>query len=455
MVRPDQIKGPLPSDREIYKTAIFLSLPAVAEMLLTSLIQMADTIMVGFLGHEAIAAVGITTQPRMIALCIFFALNVGVTAICARSKGEGSRENANSCLRQGMMIALGLSLVVAALMFQFAQPLLRLAGANDEMMPDALVYFRIMMVGLVVQVQTLLITAAQRGTGNTKISFTINLTANIVNVIFNYLLIGGNLGFPKLGVAGAAVASVIGLTVGLGMALWSVLRRDSYLHLSFKVRWKPDWEMLRRIYRVGSNALLEQLAMRVGFLIFARIVANLGTADFATHQIGMQLLNISFAVGDGMSAAATALVGQNLGAKRPDLSIIYGKTAQRIALVPSSILFVAFFFAGGFLVSLFSREAEIIAIGAGIMKIAAVIQVFQISQVIFFGCLRGAGDNRFVAALMLITVTVVRPVMSFLMVNLLGWGITGAWYAVFIDQMVRYILAFRRFSGGKWTEKVV
>lgn len=447
--------GEIPSAKEAYQLTLKLALPAVAETMLASVIQTMDTIMVGVLGPAAIASVGITNQPRMIAMALFMALNIGITAICAHSKGEKRQDNARSCLKQGLVVSLLLGILVSALLFTFSFPLMKLAGANSEIIGDANTYFRIMMVGTLIQSMTLTITAAQRGVGNTKISFKINMTANLVNVFFNFCLINGNLGFPKLGVAGAAIASVIGLSVGLVMAISTLIPKTTYLHLSLKAHWKPDWRMLQRIWAIGSNAALEQLAMRVGFFLFARIVADLGTTNFATHQICMQLLNLGFTVGDGMSIAATALVGQNLGAKRPDLSILYGKCAQRIGICFSVVLFSLFFFLGGPLVSLFTNDLTVIQIGARLMRIAAIVQIFQVGQVIYSGCLRGAGDNRYVALVMLITTTLLRPTISFLCVNILQFGIIGAWAAVAADQFLRFVLMAKRFASGKWTEKKV
>ncbi|NLD51479.1 MAG: MATE family efflux transporter, partial [Clostridiales bacterium] len=196
--------GPLPDDRSAYQEVSRIALPAVAEMVLVSLISSADTIMVGTLGKNAIAGVSLPTQPRMIMLAVFFALNVGVTAIVARRKGEERREAANATLRNAIMLVLALSLVIMVTVVLLAEPLMRLAGGNTNtpddaiVLHDAIVYFKIMAFGLPVTAISMCINAAMRGVGNTKLTMRVNVISNLVNIFFNYLLIGGRLGFPRL-----------------------------------------------------------------------------------------------------------------------------------------------------------------------------------------------------------------------------------------------------------------
>lgn len=450
LIKHHLIQGPLPSGREAYTTFMKIALPAVVEMMLISLIGAADTIMVGALGPYAIAAVGLTGQPMMILLALFFALNIGVTAIVARRKGEGNQKDANLCLRQALMISGALSLVITAVAVIFAEPMLVLAGAKADTLPSATHYFQIVNSGLIFRALSMTISAAQRGIGNTRVSLRINLTANIVNVCLNFVLIEGRFGFPALGVEGAAIATLIGNTVGFSLGLFSILQQGGFLRVSLRDSWKPHWEAIRSIVKIGGSAMLEQIALRVGFFLYARIVAELGTNAFATHQICMQALNLSFSMADGLGIAATSLVGQNLGAKRPDLSLVYGKVGQRLALLASVILFLIFIFGRTFIVGLFTDDALIIQRGAAIMVIAAFIMPFQTTTAVSSGSLRGAGDTKFVAITMLMSVGIMRPLVSFIMAFALGWGLAGAWYAIIVDMSVRLFILFRRFSSGKW-----
>lgn len=451
MVKPEQIKGDIPTSKEAYTTAFKIAWPSAIETALVSLVGSIDTMMVGGLGAAAIAAVGITNQPKFILLAMIFSLNVGVTAIVARRRGQNDKDGANSCLRQSLIICFGLALVMAAVGFYFARPILVFAGAESDVIELAVGYFRILMVSLVFTSISLTINAAQRGSGNTKISMRTNLAANGVNLVCNFFLINGIWIFPKFGVNGAAMATVIGSVVGCIMSIRSLYRANSYVRLSFKGGLKFDKQTMKGLLAVSGSAMVEQVFMRVGFFAYAKIVATLGTVAFATHQICMNVINISFSFGDGLSIASSSLVGQSLGAKRPDMAIIYGKIGQRMSFIISTALFFLFVFGRNFIMDLFTDDPKIIALGAIILIIIAFTTHVQTSQVVISGCLRGAGDTTFVAMGSFISIGVIRPLLTYLLCIPLGFGLIGAWAGLFADQLLRLVINYRRFSQGKWT----
>lgn len=451
MLRKEQILGELPSSATIYRNFFKIAWPSALEAFLVAMIVVVDTMMVGSLGKRAITAVGITSQPRLVLLAAIFSLNIGVTAVSARRKGQGDQEGANQTLRAGIILCTVISLFVSLLGYIFAKDILVFTGAEKSYLKDAVNFFRILMISIPFQSLNLTINAAQRGCGKAKISLTTNVTSNIVNIIFDFLLINGIGFFPRLGVKGAAIATTTGAIVAFCISLATLFRKNAYLSLHYKAGWALQKMVIVPIMMVSSSAFLEQICMRLGFLAYAAIVARIGTTEYATHIICMNILNLSFCFGDGLSIAASALVGQNMGSKRPDLSIIYGKTGQRLAFMISCIIFLVFIFGRSFLVSLFTNEADVIALGSNIMIISALCTHMQTSQVILNGCLRGAGDTAYVAGISLISVGVVRPVITWLLCYPIGLGLYGAWAALFIDQCFRFITSYRRFSGGKWT----
>ena len=463
MAPKELIRGEIPSQREIYKAVSTIAMPSMAEMVLMSLIGTVDLMRVGSLGSSAIASVGLTSQPRMIMLSMFMALNVGVTAIVARRKGEGRREDANSTLRNGLLLVIALSLIMGALAVGLRVPLMCLAGGNEstpyeaKVLADAATYFGIMMMALPLNAMTLCINAAQRGIGNTRTTLVVNMTSNLVNVVFNYLLIGGNLGFPALGVAGAAIASVIGIAVGFGMALITICfprHGGDFLHLRLRDDWRLQKENLLAISKIGGNAMLEQVALRIGFFIHARLVFGLGAEVYASHQIVIQFMTISFTFGEGIGVAGTSLVGQMLGRKRPDMAMIYGKVSQRMGLIAALMLMVILSLFRYPLVGMFvtPEEQHVAELAAQVMIILCLILPVQNSAVILSGCLRGAGDTKFVAKMMMLCVMIVRPVCTFLAVSVLGVGLVGAWVSSLIDIALRQITSYQRFSRGQWTK---
>ena len=453
----------LPSNRETYGKYIHLAVPSVCEMVLISLINMMDTVMVSGIGTDAVAAVGLVGQPRMIMLSMFFALNVGITAVVARRRGEKRQDAANATVRTAIVICIALSALLMALLIPLATPLMRFAGAEaGRTLEDATEYFIIMGIALPFQALSMALCAAQRGVGNTKLTMEVNITSNLVNILFNYLLINGIGPFPRLGVRGAAIATAIGLFVGFILSLTAMLRGSAggFLHISRRDSWKPDGEAGKALFKVASSAMVEQLAMRVGFFSYAKIVASLGTDAFAAHQICMQFMNLSFSCADGLGVAGTSLVGRILGAKRPDMAHIYGTLAQRFALMISLVLAACCILLRGPLVSMFiNRDAsqDVRVMAETIMVVLGLVQPLQMLSVVAAGALRGAGDVRYTARVMLITVTLIRPILALTGVYVAGTlmgrsdiALTAAWCATLCDMSVRMVLMLRRYKSGEW-----
>lgn len=453
LVKPDLRRGPLPGLRDAYSTAFSTAWASIAESFLIALISMADTVMVSGVGPHAIAAVGLVTQPRFIVLTLIMSLNMAVTSITARRKGQNDPDGAVRCLKQALLLSLVLSLALSGIAFLIRTPMLLFAGAQPDTLELAREYFEVILIGTPVNAIGMTVSAAQRGIGETRVSMAINLLANSINLVFNFLLIGGRLGFPAMGVRGAAMATVIGWGCGLVLAILSIAQRRGFLFVfSREISWAFDRQTLRSMFKVASGSFVEQICLRIGFLTYSKIVASLGTMMFAAHQICMNILSLSFSFGEGFGIAASSLVGQNLGAKRPDLSILYGKVCHRMSFFTCTAMFFLFTFAGKYMVGIFTDEPEILAVCVPVMFIAGIIIFAQASQMIYMGSLRGAGDTRYTAIISLICILIIRPLQAYIFVHPLGWGLVGAWVALIIDQYLRLFLTERRFSSGKWMQ---
>lgn len=445
------VQGELPSDADILKKTIQIAWPSMLESFMVALVGIVDTIMVSALGPSAIAAIGLTTQPKFICLAIFMSMSVAVSALVARRKGQGDREGANKVLCQSLLVVLLINLVITGIALSFANPIMRFVGTNADTHEMAVQYFRIIVGGQLFNAVNLIINAAQRGTGNTRIAMRTNLVSNLVNVVFNYLLIEGRFGFPSLDVRGAAIATVLGTIAAMLMALRSVSNYTGYLYLwRGRSALRFDRETLGSIANIGSSTLADQLFMRVGFLLYVMVVANLGTNAFAAHQIGMNILTVSFALGDGLSVAAISLVGQSLGEERKDLAKIYGGFCQRVGFICSILLATVYLLLSRGIFKMFTKEEEILEYGPMIMFFVVIIVLFQVAQVIYGGCLKGGGDTRFVAMVSLISVSFIRPFSGWLFVYPLHLGLVGAWMGLTLDQFVRMVLTHWRFKSDRW-----
>ncbi len=438
--------------RSFYSRAIKMAWPSVLESFFIALAGMIDTFMVSALGPAAIAAIGLTNQPKFIGLAVFFSISIAVSALVARRKGQNNQYGANQVLTTAIVVSLVLTVIVTAVMVFWADPILRLAGSNADTHELSKKYFVIIMGLCIFNTISIVINSAQRGSGNTKIAFTTNLVSTIVNVTFNFLLIEGRFGFPRLGVIGAALATMIGAGAAALMAIRSLFKKKSYVSIQFiiKNKIKPSYDALKSIAKLGSNMLVENFAMRVGFMTTAFLAANLGTEQFAAHNVGMQILSLGFAFADGMQVAAVSLSGQSLGAKKPDEAIAYGHVCQRIGLFISIALSIFLLLFGGNVYSLFFKEQHIIQYGLLIVKFITVIVLLQISQIIYGGCLRAAGDVKYTLMSTIISVTLIRSITTYVLVKIFDFGLAGIWLGVLSDQLSRYIFNSIRFKSKKW-----
>lgn len=441
--------------KELILEAIRMAWPAVLESFFVALAGMIDTMMVSTLGTYAVAAVGLTTQPKFIALALFLSSNIAVNALAARRFGQKNRENANKILYTAIVFVIISAVIISTITFIGADQIIRWCGSNADTHEAGVTYFRVIQAGMIFNVLSLVINAAQRGCGNTQIAMTTNVTSSIVNIVFNYLLIGGNFGFPRLGMFGAALATVLGTVVACIMSIISISKSDCFLSIPYiiKHKIKPGFDAFRSIISLSFNLLLENIAMRIGFLTTSIIAAKLGTDAFAAHQVGMNLLSLAFSLGDGMQVAAVALIGRSLGEKNTEKAKHYGNICQKIGFIISVVLAVIMFFFGREIFSLFFNKADILDMGVLISRYIMIIVLFQVSQIIFAGCLRGAGDIKYCLWASLISVTIIRTLVTWSLAGgILNLGLSGIWLGVLSDQLSRFIFLSIRFREGKWTE---
>ena len=441
----------------MYKKVLQIAWPAALEGLLLTLMNSFDTMMVGKLGPAAITSVGLCAQPRMIILLVAQAICTGTMAVIARRKGEGRQDAANSCLRQSLLLVTFIGILMTVLGVVLANPLLRLAGGTEETLPDAVIYFQVISLAFIPNCWAICICSAMRGIGKTRITMVVNVSANLVNIFLNYCLISGHLGFPALGVKGAAIATAIGTCVSSVIAIVVVMQKSGYLSLRPFKGFRFDKSTLGSIIKVGSGTILESVCMRIGFLLNGKLIAGVGTAAFAASQIVGQVSSLTFCLGDGVSSACTSLVGQSLGANTKKKAQAYVRVGERISIFMSIAIMLFAFFGRNWLPTLFTDD-RLVIYGCAVSFIVLLFGIYpQNMRVMLAGCLRGAGDVRYVAFVSLISVAILRPLLTFICCYPLNkafpaaqFAFTGPWISFVIDALVRWILLHTRVNKGQW-----
>ena len=288
-------------NRENFKVVIEMAWPAVIESFFVAFAGLVDSLMVSRMGSYAVAAVGLTTQPKFMGLSMFFAINVSVSALVARRFGQKEREDANRVFLTALYFVLIAAVILSITFVSAADPIIKLCGSSDATPEDiathaaAVTYFRIIMGGMIFNCIQMVVNSAQRGAGNTRITMRTNVTSNIVNIILNYLLIEGHFGFPALGIAGAALATVLGTVVSSVMSVISISGKDTFISIPyiFTEKISASFNALKSLIKVGYGIFFEQILMRIGFMATAVMAAKKGMDAMAAHQVGMNLMGKS------------------------------------------------------------------------------------------------------------------------------------------------------------------
>ena len=438
------------------KNVLSIAWPVLVGLLLGSLFGMIDMIMLGRipdpdLSAASIAAVGLTNQPLYIGLSLVQALNVGGTAITARYIGAQKTDKIPNVLSHIILLTLGLlAIPLSILGIRFSEEIIHFMGAKKDTLELAVLYFRIVLIGFIFQSYNFAISAALRGAGNTKTTLRVNLSVNLINVIGNAVLIYGLFGFPALGIAGAGISTTFSNILASIILTIYLLRTKGIIQLKLKNGFRLDKNIVFNLVKIGIPASLEQMALRIGILLFVKTVADLGTVVFASHQICLSILSLSFNPGQAFGIAASSLVGQNLGARNFSQAEECAKEARKMGSIISTMMAILFFIFGPQLASLYSSIPEVISNASKTLKIIAFVQPFQSSQLILSGGLRGAGDTFWPLISTFIGVLGIRLILAALFIKVFHFGLTGAWIAVFIDQFVRWGIIYIRFNTGKW-----
>ena len=435
---------------------INIAWPVLTELLLGTLFGMIDMIMLGRIKDTAaaaasVAAVGITNQPLFIGLSLVQALNIGGTAMVARYIGSKQLDKVENTVKHIVLLTqVFFVLPLSIIGLVFTREIMVFIGAQSDTLLVGVNYFRAIMVGFIFQSFNFSLSAVLRGAGDTKTPMKVNLKANFINVFGNAVLIYGLIGVPALGVTGAGISTAISNMIATVLLCVRLLSGKSVLKLDIKRRFKFDKNIMYNLIKIGIPASLEQMAMRIGIMIFIKVVAGLGTVTFAAHQICLSILGLSFTPGQAFGIAAASLIGRSLGEGKLDKADEYGKEARRIGSIISSIMAIILFVFGPQLVGLYTQDPEIIRMSSTALKIIAFVQPFQSSQLILAGALRGAGDTLWPLVSTFIGVIGIRSVLAYIFVTKLGLGLSGAWIAVFVDQFIRWLLIYLRYRTGKW-----
>lgn len=413
---------------------ISLALPAMAEQVLSTLLQYVDTAMVGQLGEAATASVNVTTTISWLMGSIMSAMGVASVALISRSIGQKNLEQCKKVAKLSFIASFGIGIVIEIIGLVLSPYIPFWMGADESICPAASEYFFIICIPLVLRCFSFVLGSAIRATKDTKSPMIINLSANVLNVILNYLLIYS----VGLGVTGAAIASAISYSLS-GMAMMVIFFRKAELHFSFS-KTKIDSLLIAETVKITIPVLGVNIASCMGYIVFAAIVTRMGTTVFAAHSIAVDAEEIFYMPGYGIRIATQTLIGIALG-KKDEQEFKEVVKASYIAVVcVSLVLGFTLYFVSYPLMCLFTSSANVAKLGSIVLKIVAFSEPFFAIMVVSEGIFYGMGKTKYCFYIETLSMWCVRIVSTYICIRILQLDLKAVWYCMIADNITKAVL---------------
>ncbi|SFJ81227.1 MATE family efflux transporter [Thermoflavimicrobium dichotomicum] len=437
------------------RIVLTLAWPAIVENILQTLVGFVDTLFVSELGLVEVSAVGITQTILQVYFAVFMAIGVGSTSLIARAIGANNIKEAQKVAKQSVLLSSWIGILFGLITLFFAEPILRLMGAEPAVLQQGTIYFRIVAVPSIFISLMFGLGSLLRGVGDTVSPMKAGFWMNGIHILLDYVLIFGLGPLPGFGIVGAAVATVVSRVVGVAI-LWIQLRKsETNIGKGWSRGWKADRSVLRSMIQISTPAAIERLIMRVGQVFYFGLILSLGTYTFAAHQIAGNIEAWSYLPGYGFAVAAATLVGQQLGAGRPKDAFSYGWISAGLCAVIMGFLGVFEFFGGEWAAHYFTRDASVIQQVGLALKIDAFKEIPLAIVLVLTGALNGAGDTKWPMISTAIGIWIVRVAGVYLLGIQLEWGLVGIWLAILLDNLWRAVFLGWRFHSRKWSQTMV
>jgi len=438
----------------IGRAILVLSIPMVLEMLMESVFAVVDIFFVSKLGAEAIATVGITESLMTLIYAIAIGFAMATTAVVSRRYGEGNYDKAALTGVQAIFASILVSAPIAILGGLFAPELLVLMGATGKIVTEFSAYTTIMFSTNTVIMLIFIINAVFRGAGDANISMRALWIANGINICLDPLLIFGIWIFPELGIAGAAIATSIGRGIGVIYQLYKLLDGKTRINV-LKKHLVLRWDIMTNLMRVSLGGIGQFIIATSSWIGLVRIIAEFGSISLAGYTIAVRILIFSILPSWGMSNAAATLVGQNLGAGKPERAEKSTWISAFANMVFLGIVGVIFFTNAELLMKIFTADPEIIEIGAKCLRVMSYGYLAYAFGMVIIQAFNGAGDTLTPTLINLVCFWMVEIPLAYFLAIQVGLAEEGVFYSIVVAETLLGIIGFILFKRGKWkTTKV-
>jgi len=421
-----------------------LAFPIIGENLLQAAVGIIDTLMIARVGSAALAGVGVSLEIVFFMIAILSSVSIGGTVLISQAIGAGEGNRANSLARQTVLWGFMLSIPLGIIGYLAAPALIGVFHTEPDVEQHAITYLQITAGAILTLLMTFVCGAVLRGAGDSRSPFWASVAANLVKVVLSYGLIFGNFGLPRLEVAGSAISSSIARGVAVVILLWVLSSGTRKVTIRAAGSWLPKLATVRQLLTLGVPAAIEQMLISGGFTAMISIVAVIGTPALAAQQISFNSLSLAILPGFGFAIATTALVGQSIGARRPDHARAAARIANRWATIWLGAAALIYILLSEQIVRIYTDDQAVVDQGSAAMKAIGLGLPLWASWTVHGGALRGSGDTRspliFGASAMWLAV-----LLSWVLVNFFDGQLWMVWLTFLVTTPIPAIMNWVRF----------
>jgi len=442
------------TDGPIGRSLVLLAVPMVLETLLESLFAVVDIFFVAHLGADAIATVGLTESMESLVYAVAIGLGIGATAVVARRTGEKVPEEAAHSAAQAILLGIIVALPIAVCGIRFAPQLLALLGGSAEVQRTGAGFTRVVMGGNVAVLLLFLINAVFRGAGDATIAMRSLWLASACNIVLGPMFIFGVGPFPKLGLTGAAVGTTIGRSIGVVFQVTQLVRRDRRIVIRPR-HLVPDARVLWQLVRLSAAGVFQFLIGTTSWVGLVRVLSVFGSSVLAGYTIGLRVIVFALLPSWGLSNAAATMVGQNLGAKKPERAeqAVWMAGFYNMWVLGGIGLFFVMF--AGPIVGLFTSDPTIVPWGTACLRIVSLGFVFYAYGMVLSNAINGAGDTWTPMVLNAVCFWVWEVPLAWGLSRLSGLGPRGVFVAITVGFSTLALLSAWVFRRGRWKTRAV
>jgi len=436
------------------RAVILLSVPMMLEMLMESVFAVVDVYFVSSLGPSAVATVGLTESVLTLVYAIAIGLSMGATAMVARRIGEKDNRGAADTAVQVIAVAVVASIPMALVGIFWSKQVLALMGADAWAIEHGYRYTQWMLGGNVVINLIFVCNAIFRGAGDAAVAMRVLWISNTINIVLDPVLIRGLGPFPEMGIEGAAVATNIGRGVGVLIQLYVLMRGAKHIRvLASQIRFQAG--VMLRLVRVSLGGIGQLIIATSSWVVLVRIMSTFGSEAVAGYTIAVRIIVFTFMPAWGLSNAAATLVGQNLGAGKPERAERSAWLTGWITMAFMALVAAVYIIYNEELVRIFTQETEVVRVGAECLRIVSYGYLLYAWELVMIQAFNGSGDTVTPTKINLIGFWLIEIPVAYILAITLGFGAPGVYWSIVIGESVAGIIAIVLFKRGRWKERKV